>query len=269
MFLVRFFKTSFQFSKMFEKLEDKFWKFIIYFILLGLVTIFPLNYLIVQEQGWRLDFIEESFRAETPSWVLPETCNISNKRLVCSLDESYIHEHDDITYHINYQGDTFDDSTKQIYLMHDQVVYTNGEGATMIGYGYTGFEEDVNFRSINLMQMDEKGQAFIDLGRSIERSFGAYIVFYTVLTNTFISIGLNLIFLLLLSLVMQLFRFGYSTYFTYINSLKFLIYTMGIPALLSFVVGFIEPAFSPVFFQFGMGLSTMVNMLVNGKKVFK
>ncbi|PKK93628.1 MAG: hypothetical protein CVV61_03695 [Tenericutes bacterium HGW-Tenericutes-6] len=269
MFLVRFFKTSFQFSKMFEKLEDKFWKYIIYFILLGLIAVFPLNYLIVQEQGWRLDFIEESFREETPDWVLPETCNIRNQKLQCTIDESYIFTHDGITYYINYQSDTFDTTKKQVYLLTDQIVYTNGEGATMVGYGYSGFEEDLNFRSINLMQTDDKALAFIDFGQSLERSFGAYIVFYTVLTNTFITIALNLVFLLLLSLVMQLFRFGFSTYFKYIDSLKFLIYTMGIPALLSFIIGFIEPTFSPVFFQFGMGISTMINMLVNGKKAFK
>jgi maltodextrin utilization protein YvdJ len=55
---------------------------------------------------------------------------------------------------------------------------------------------------------------------------------------------------------------------TYTEGLKFLIFVMGFPAILSFIVGLFEPAFSPVLFQFGMGMTTMIVLLVYGKKYF-
>jgi maltodextrin utilization protein YvdJ len=227
-----------------------------------------MNYLIINEQGWRLDFIEESFSNQTPNWILPEECAISSNELLCMSTEEYTFSHQGIQYIFNYQGTNYDRSLKQVIFTKTNIIYTNGEDAQMIGYDYKGFTEDVNFRSINLMEGTERTNAYIKLGTQIEQTFGPYIIFYTVLVNTLISIGLNILFILLLSLVLQLFRFGYSTFFKYTESLKFLVLMMGLPALLSFLVGLIEPAFSPVFFQFGMGLATMLTMLIYGKKVF-
>ena len=269
MFLFRYFKYSFQFKKILTIRNEKFWKIGIYFIILSLVNLFPMNYLIVREQGWRLDFIEESFTTQTPNWDLPEECGISSNKLYCMLDyEEYNYTHQGINYIFNYQGTDYDTSVKQVLFTKNNIIYTNGEGAQMIGYDYKGFTEDVNFRSINLMDNEERAEAYIKLGAQIEQTFGPYIIFYTIMVNTLISLGLNVLFILLLSLVLQLFRFGYSTFFTYKESLKFLVLMMGLPALLSFLVGLIEPAFSPVFFQFGMGLATMLTMLIYGKKVF-
>lgn len=268
MFLARFFSYSFHYSQIMTKVNEKFWKYFIYFIIITLVNIFPLNYLIVKEQGWRLNFVEESFTLQTPDWVLPETCGISGSKLVCSTDDSYIYEHMGITYVFNYQGNDYDMTKKQILFKTDSIVYVNGENATMVGYGYKGFTENVNFLSMNLAQGDDKAQMYIAFGQEIEASFSTYIVFYTLMVNTLTSLGLNMLFLLLLALVLQLFRFGYSKFFTFIDSIKFLILMMTVPALLSFGVGLFEPAFSPVFFQLGMGITTMVVMLIYGKRIF-
>ncbi len=269
MFLIRYFKYSFQFKTILTIRNEKFWKIGIYFIILCLINLFPMNYLIVKEQGWRLDFIEESFTNQTPTWVLPEECTISSNKLYCIVEEEeYSYTHQGINYIFNYQGTDYDTSVKQVLFTKDNIIYTNGEGAQMIGYDYKGFTEDVNFRSINLMDSADRANAYIEFGSQIEHTFGPYIIFYTVLVNTLISIGLNILFILLLSAVLQLFRFGYSTFFKYSESLKFLVLIMGLPAVLSFMIGLIEPAFSPVFFQFGMGLATMLTMLIYGKKVF-
>ncbi len=268
MFLIRYFKYSFQFKTILTIRNEKIWKIAVYFVILSLINLFPMNYLIVKEQGWRLDFIEESFINQTPDWVLPEECNIEANELICLSNTEYHYTHQGLSYIFNYQESDYDQSIKQVLLTQNNIVYTNGENAQMIGYDYRGFDQDVNFRSINLMEGAEKANAFMRLGTQIEQTFGPYIIFYTVLVNTLISLGLNLLFILLLSLVLQLFRFGYSTFFKYVESLKFLVLMMGLPALLSFIVGLIEPAFSPVFFQFGMGLATMLTMLVYGKKVF-
>ncbi|MDI6453223.1 DUF1189 family protein [Peloplasma aerotolerans] len=267
MFLVRYFVYSFNFKNIFKRVDEKMWKVIIYFLLLSMISLFPMNYLIVKEQGWRLDFIEQSFTI-TPNWELPENCGITANQLSCTTNIEYEYFHEGIIYIFNYQGNDYDLNKKQILFESNQIVYTNGEGARMIGYDYKGFEGPVNFREINLKSGQEKIDAYLAFGQSIENSFSNYIVIYALLVNTLINMSLYILFFVLLSFVLQLFRFGYSKFFRYIDSLKFLVFIMGVPAMLSFLVGFVEPAFSPVFFQFGMGLITMVVMLVYGKKEF-
>ncbi len=268
MFLARFFSYSFHYREIFSKVGEKFWKYFIYFLIITMINVFPLNYLIVKEQGWRLNFVEESFTLETPNWVLPDTCSISGSKLVCTTTDSYTYEHMGITYVFNYQGSDYDLTKKQILFKTDSIVYVNGDNATMVGYGYKGFTDNFSFLSLNLAQGDDKAAMYIAFGQQIEASFSNYIVFYTLMVNTMTSIGLNMLFLVLLALVLQLFRFGYSKFFTFIDSIKFLMLMMTLPALLSFGIGLYEPAFSPVFFQLGMGILTMVVMLVYGKRVF-
>lgn len=268
MFLVRFLQYSLQYSKVFTHVNEKMWKIVIYFLILCMINVFPLNFLIVKEQGWRLNFIAESFTLETPDWVLPETCGITASKLVCSDDTEYTYEHQDIVYIFNYQGTDYDLSKKQVLFKETTIIYTNGENASMVGYDYKGFNYSQSFLELNLSEGVDRALLYEQFGQSIESSFSPYIVLYTLLVNTITSIALNALFLVILSLVLQLFRFGYTKFFTYVDSLKFLVYMMAVPAILSFVVGIFEPAFSPVFFQLGMGIITMIVMLRYGKKYF-
>lgn len=268
MFLVHFLQYSLQYSKVFTHVNEKMWKIVIYFLILCMINVFPLNFLIVQEQGWRLNFIAESFTLETPDWVLPETCNIAASKLVCLDDTQYIYEHQDIIYIFNYQGSNYDLTKKQVLFKETTIVYTNGENASMVGYDYKGFDYSQSFLEFNLSEGVDRALMYEQFGQSIEASFSSYIVLYTLLVNTVTSIAMNALFLVLLSLVLQLFRFGYTKFFTYLDSLKFLVYIMAVPAIISFAVGLMEPAFSPVLFQLGMGIITMVVMLVYGKKYF-
>jgi len=188
--------------------------------------------------------------------------------LVCTDDVTYTYEHKGITYVFNDRSDAFDANLKQVIFREKQIIYTNGEGAHMIGHNYQGFSDELRFQSLNLMTGEDRQSAYVMFASHIEKSFSPYVIFFTVMTNTVVGIGLNILFLILLSLVLQLFRFGYSSFFTYKESLKFLVFLMTLPALLSLIIGMLQPAFSPVFFQLGMGIVTMVVMLVHGKKYF-
>jgi maltodextrin utilization protein YvdJ len=266
MFLVRYFKYSFQYSLMLTRTQEKLWKVMIYFLILSSISLFPMNFLIVREQGWRLDFIEESFVSNAPTWDLPEGCRIELNRFFCPTDEEYLVEHDGITYIFNYQGGGYDINEKQLIFTDKNIIYTNGN-AEMIGT-YRGFEQGLRFNDVNLLSGEDRTQAFVQFGSNVEKSFSAYIVFYAITVNTVILTGTNLLFIILLSFVIQLFRFGYSTFFTYKESLVFLVYTMGLPAVISFIVGLFAPGVSTVLYQFSIGLIVMVVMLKYGKKEF-
>lgn len=270
MFIFHYYKYAFQFSKFFEYVKEKWWKVLIFFFIVSFVSIFPMNLLIIQEDGWRLDFIEESFASETPTWQLPDNCGITARKLVCDTDQVYEFEHRGITYVINSTEEDYANITeKQVLLLEDKIVYANGQGEHMIGYDYQGFEDDVSFRSLNLATGEERDLMYESFGRQLESSFGDYIVFYTLMVNSITSIGLYAFFVLIMSLVMQLFRFGYTSFITFGESMKLVVFAMGVPSVVSFVVGFLEPSFSPVVFQFGIGIIIMVVMLKYAKKIFR
>jgi maltodextrin utilization protein YvdJ len=267
MFLYRYFKFSFSFSTLFTHGKEALWKMLVYLGLLSMMAAFPLNYLIVREQGWRLDFIEESFIQEVPDWQLPNDCEIRASRLVCESNTKSTYEHRGITYVFNGTDEDLQTNLKTIVLMEEAIVYVNA-GAEMTSEGYAGFSETVKFRAINLMDGDEKDEAMQAFATALEDSFSSQIVFYTLIINSVITLLSNIMFILLLSIVLQMFRFGFSTFMTYGETIRFLILVMGLPAVLSLIVGLFIPAFSTVFFQLAMGLVTMLVMLVYGRKTF-
>ena len=57
MFIVQYFKNGFSYEHVFQKLIPINVKVILYFIILTFLTAFPLNYQIILEEGFRLDFI--------------------------------------------------------------------------------------------------------------------------------------------------------------------------------------------------------------------
>ncbi len=267
MFIFRFFKYSFNIKQMIPNASQKLWKAIIYFFVVSLITLFPLNFLIVQENGWSLDFIEANMTQHTPNWTLPEDMRIYAYELETDSDQSYIFENEGMTYIFNASGDE-DITGKTVSFYTDRIIYSDGEGHEMITYGYDGFYEEVNFRALNLATSTDKVDMYNDFAEMIETSFGQYIVFYTLAVNTIVNISVGIVFILLLSVIMQLFRFGYTTYFTYKESLIFIILAMGIPSLISFVIGFVVPALAPVIYQFGVGIVVMGVMLKYGKVYF-
>ena len=181
----------FNFQSFLSMSKKKWWKVLIFFFIVSFVSIFPMNLLIIQEDGWRLDFIEESFVSETPTWQLPDNCGITARKLVCDTDQVYEFEHRGIIYVINSTEEDYANITeKQVLLLEDKIVYANGQGEHMIGYDYQGFEDDVSFRSLNLATGEERDLMYESFGRQLESSFGNYIVFYTLMVNSITSLGL-------------------------------------------------------------------------------
>ncbi len=267
MFLYRYFKYSFSFSTLFTHGHEALWKMLLYLGLLSMMAAFPLNYLIVREQGWRLDFIEESFLQEVPDWELPNDCEIRASKLVCESESKTTFEHRGITYVFNGTEEDLVSDEKTVILMEEAVIYVNA-GAKMTSDGYAGFSETLKFRELNLLDGDDRNQAMQAFATALEDSFSSQIVLYTLIINSVITLLSNIMFIVLLSIVLQMFRFGFSTFMTFGESIRFVILVMGLPAVLSLIVGLFIPAFSTVFFQLAMGLITMLVMLVYGRKTF-
>lgn len=268
MFLVKYFKASFQFSTLLTHFDEKFTKLWTYFIVLSLIALFPMNFLIQRQEGFRLDFIEQDFLEATPAWVLPSDCSIQVNRLMCDNSTKTTLIHLDMTYIFNGTASDIDLSKKQLILTFDRVIYTDGKGAQMTG-SYRGFDETFNFNTYNLMDSAEQKDAILNFARNLEASFSRYTILYAVLTNTMVSILVQFAFVLLLGAVLQLFRFGYQSFPNYFDGLKFIILSMGLPSVIGFVVGIFIPSFGSVFYQLTMGLTIMIVMLKYGRTCLK
>lgn len=268
MFLIRYFKASFQFETLLTHFDEKLSKLWIYFLVLSLIALFPMNFLVQRQEGYRIDFIHQDFLEETPNWVLPSGCLIEAGRLFCTDETKTTLTHLDVTYVFNGTIADKDLEVKQFIFTEDQIIYTDGKGASMSGT-YRGFDETFNFNTFNLMDSADKKDALLDFASSVESSFSRYTILYSVLTNTGVSILVQFAFVLLLGLVLQLFRFGYQSFPSYFDGLKFIILSMGLPTVIGFIVGLFVPSFGSVFYQLAMGLTVMLVMLKYGKKSIK
>lgn len=267
MFIIRYFKWGFQFPKLLTHTSEKLWKTFLYFMLLVLITNFPLTWLAYNEQGSKLDFIEQDFIDETPEWNLPSGKIATGKLMMTETNVS--RTHGDIIYVFNYTSDTFDTSIKSILLKEDYIIFTDGEGNFLQTDGYYGFEVAVfDFDSVNLLTDDERALAFQQFGHGLEKSFSTYIIFYTVLRNTLVQIGATFIFVLLLACIIQLFRFGFANFMTFKEGINFVILSSTLPSILALISGFLLPGFASVVFNLGLGLVVMLVLLVFLRKTY-
>lgn len=273
MFVIKFFVKSFKIPSLLKNLDEKMWKYIIYAIILILISNFPASFEVVKEGGSRLDFIVEDFNQTTPTnWNLPDEFVIKGGKLVTNGDTTeYVNVFNDITYIINKQEVVKDtnDHKNHILLYEKNIVYIDKDGNVLEGYDYKGFSMDsFSFKSLKLASGEDLTNQFNLFSESIEKSFKDDIVLFTLIRNNVIQIVINIIYAILLAALVMLFKFGYAEFLTFGQSVRFVILSLTIPALLTFVIGLLSVAFAPVIFQLASGLMVMLVVMIFGKKTF-
>ncbi|MGA0351299.1 MAG: DUF1189 family protein [Acholeplasmataceae bacterium] len=266
MFLVEYFKRGFQFSKIFEKPLIFNYKIIIYFILLSLLSAFPLNYQIISEDGFRLDFIAQDFQNAIPDITIPYT-EVSMAGVVSDEDYTFVHE--GIHYYVNVLGSYDQDyETPAVILNRDLIIYDDGDNS-LESQGYQGFSDLMLLHRVNYGSEEDNILLWETFGASIEGSFSAYIIVYTMATNIMVQLFIQAVFVVFLMFVLRLFKYGLSTFMTYQESVVFIILMMTMPAVVSAFVAFIEPVFANVIYQLLVGVTIMIVMLKFGRKHYQ
>ncbi|VEU81133.1 DUF1189 family protein [Haploplasma axanthum] len=273
MFLIKYFKNSFEFPKLLKSLDKPFWKIIIYFIVLVLIANFPASYEAVKNDGSRLDFVIEDFSKEIPiNWDLPNDIVIKGGKLINNGDQKvYKNKHKDITYIINNQEKITDITQykNHIILSEESIIYVDGKGKFLEAIGYKGFSDDqFSFKELKISNQENQKILFEKFASSIEKSFSSYTVFYTIVRNNLTQILVNVIYVLILSGLVQLFRFGYQNFISFKDTIKFVVLSMGLASVLAFFSGLLSFPFGPVVFQLTTGMTVMLVMLIFGKKTF-
>ncbi len=281
MFLVRIFRDSFFLNRVLQLRFIKFWKFIIYFLIVSFLSLFSFNYTNLKKGGWKLGFVEYNFlSSENVNVKLPNDIVIRRLSGVNSLSgqsQTVIYKdskNKDIQYRFLVNEDLLplndhDLQVRQLIFTNKRVLYVKGDGTSPLEGDYNHFPEEVRFEDINnIANAKEKTQALKNLANQIEKSFGKQNAFYTIVTYSTVQILLYIILILLLSGILQLFRLGYAKYMNYFDGIKIVISTMTIPSLLSFIIGFFTHALTPVIVQLGIGIILMIVMIKYGKKEF-
>lgn len=280
MFLVRIFRDSFIFNRVLKLRYEAFWKLGIYFIIISLISLFSFNFTNLRTGGWKLGFVENILLLEKNyDKQLPSSITIRKLSGVNSTDG------DQLLFYENNEGkiirfwfvtnESEDFVNTNIDLTAEQLIFTNkrtyyvkGDGKGLMIGSYQNFPEEISFETINTLPDNERRVQLTILAETIEKSFGRQNAFFTILTFSSVQLALYVVLVLLLALVLQLFRFVYVDYMSYIDGVKIVISTMTIPSVISFIIGFFTHALTPVIVQLGLGIILMLIMIKYGKKEF-
>lgn len=271
MFLVRYFVDSFKFKTILITKDKTIPKTIIFFILMVIIATFPMVLESVREDGQRLDFLIEDFRNnEINNWELPEDFEIKGGKLVTNnSDKVYQNTYKEITYIINYQGTIdYNLNKNSIILQESTITYIDRKGYYMIGHGYRGFTDVFSFKEFQFGSAEERTLKFENFANNMEKSFDRQIVLFSILTKLIVQMLTNILYVIILSFLVQLYKFGYEKFLSYKDGLKFVMLAIGPSALFSFAIGFLAPAFSPVVFQITSGIIVMLIPLIFGKRLY-
>lgn len=272
MFIIRYVYTSFRsFAQTLQLRKEKGWKIVIYFFFLTLLTAFPLNYAIVRENGWNLNFIAPRLQENIPIWYpyqLPADCSVSSSGLDCPTSiTTIILDEGVIALVLNGTNDDQVEGKPTLILNQEKIYYIDSEGH-YLETDYRGFHRTITFQELRANAPEDTIEEF---ATSIEDSFGAYLIIFSVMTNLWISILLNLIYLVLFSSLVMIFKIGYQNFMSFREAMKLSVIAMTIPAMISFAIGFFVNGvfvFSSVITAFGIPLVMILLIKIPGKKEF-
>ncbi len=273
MFIIRYVWTSLSsFTKTLQLRKEKGWKIVIYFFFLTLLMAFPLNYAIVRENGWNLNFIAPRLQENIPNWYpydLPSDCTVSASGFSCiTTTDTVVLNEGVIAFVLN--GTLADQvmGKPSLILMSEKLYYVDSEGH-YLETDYRGFQRSISFQELRANAPEDTIEEF---AVAIEDSFGAYLIIFSVITNIWVTFLLNIIYLFLFSALVIIFKIGYQHFMSFREAMKLSVIAMTIPALVAFMLGFFVSgafAFSSVITAFGIPLIMILLIKIPGKKEFQ
>lgn len=269
MFLVKYYRDSWNFKELLVVKQRPFYKIIIYFIIMIIVATFPMTLDAIRHDGSRLDFIIEDFSNGGPTvpWNVPMDLEIRAEKLVIADNAEYRFEFKETSYYfIGQEEVVYQNYPNSIIFLKEKIAYVNEDGAYMERTYQPGFGS-TTFPLYNL-SAPNNSSLYQTLANNIEKSFSDQIIFFTITRNIAVQLFVNVIYIFVLSLLLQVFRFGYTKFISYFDGLKFIIVSLGPPATIAFVVGIFAPAFAQIAFSLVSGLIVMIVPLVFGKKLY-
>jgi len=229
---------------------------------------FPLTVMGFQNEQQQINFIRENLTDGVPTWSnLPD----GTMSKLTGFDSDYADgrylTYKEYVFIFGYDEDIDYPSDKhQVIFYEDFIRYIDLEGNFLDSDGYYGFKTIINLNDLNYSTGLEREQMFQEFALSVESSFSGYIILFVTIRNQVFNTAATILFVLLLSGIIQIYRFGFAKFLNYKDGLNFVIFSSTIPAILAMILGLILPGFAPVVFNLALGLIVMITLLVFAKK---
>lgn len=263
--MIKILANSFSFPRIFSLRKVKKTKIMLYFVFLVFMIAFPLNYQIIRNDGFRgLDTFTYDLRTANPAWLpdnLPSDMSVSRNGLNFLNDQEY-------AFTTLIDGEAFviiinpvnpvTEATNTIVLEKEQVLFFDANGNFLKG-DYEGVSQIIDFSELKTLDKSQAVDIFMTM---IDGAFSPYVVFYSIMVNTLIQFGMNLILLLILAAIFLMIRINYKPVTNFSENINIIVASMTIPALISFLVGMLGiidfNSFMVVLFQFLTPLLAML-----------
>jgi len=214
---------------------------LLFLIVLGCMQMTPFAIIFISDDPYRWDQrIWELSETDQEQFVsdLPEGCRIEDYKLTCS-DFTEIKLSNDVK--VLFNGDA-NEITNGVVFNEDRLVFVEQNRKYEVGYSYF---EGLNFDDASYEDV------FARVAKSIKPLFVVSFVLGAYQSGIFSSF----IFVLVVSALSMLLKFGHTSFLSYKEVLNIVIYSATFPCVMALVIGILfNPGFTTLIFNFGTPL---------------
>lgn len=214
---------------------------LLFLIVLGCMQMTPFAFIFISDDPYRWDQrIWELSETDQEQFVsdLPEGCRIEDYKLTCS-DFTEIKLSNDVK--VLFNGDA-NEITNGVVFNEDRLVFVEQNRKYEVGYAYF---EGLNFDDASYEDV------FARVAKSIKPLFVVSFVLGAYQSGIFSSF----IFVLVVSALSMLLKFGHTSFLSYKEVLNIVIYSATFPCVMALVIGILfNPGFTTLIFNFGTPL---------------
>lgn len=214
---------------------------LLFLIVLGCMQMTPFAFIFISDDPYRWDQrIWELSETDQEQFVsaLPEGCRVEDYKLTCS-DFTEIKLSNDVK--VLFNGDA-NEITNGVVFNEDRLVFVEQNRKYEVGYSYF---EGLNFDDASYEDV------FARVAKSIKPLFVVSFVLGAYQSGIFSSF----IFVLVVSALSMLLKFGHTSFLSYKEVLNIVIYSATFPCVMALAVGILfNPGFTTLIFNFGTPL---------------
>ncbi|MBQ1785898.1 MAG: DUF1189 family protein [Turicibacter sp.] len=214
---------------------------LLFLIVLGCMQMTPFAFIFISDDPYRWDQrIWELSETDQEQFVsaLPEGCRVEDYKLTCS-DFTEIKLSNDVK--VLFNGDA-NEITNGVVFNEDRLVFVEQNRKYEVGYSYF---EGLNFDDASYEDV------FARVAKSIKPLFVVSFVLGAYQSGIFSSF----IFVLVVSALSMLLKFGHTSFLSYKEVLNIVIYSATFPCVMALVIGILfNPGFTTLIFNFGTPL---------------
>ena len=214
---------------------------LLFLIVLGCMQMTPFAFIFISDDPYRWDQrIWELSETDQEKFVsdLPGGCRVEDYKLTCS-DFTEIKLSNDVK--VLFNGDA-NEVTNGVVFNDDRLVFVEQNRKYEVGYSYF---EGLNFDDAS----------YEDVFARVAKSIKPLFVVSFVLGAYQSGILSSFIFVLVVSALSMLLKFGHTTFLSYKEVLNIVIYSATFPCVMALVIGILfNPGFTTLIFNFGTPL---------------